>query len=177
MSSVIVSTAIACSAQNPVFNLEGLSGSITADGSSTVSPFTTSAAELFRRAGATNVRVTVAISGTGGGFQRFCKGEIDLADASRPMRNSEAAACKTNNVGSWRAFHVVNDALTVVVNSQTWARCLSTEELKKIWEPGSKVDNCRLRIATRAEFVPLTKKQLKRARTNFALAVKAANRT
>jgi phosphate transport system substrate-binding protein len=58
------------------------------------------------------------------------------------MRNSEALACKTNNVGSWRAFTVANDALTVVVNQQnTWARCLTTAELKKIWEPGSKVNN------------------------------------
>ena len=58
------------------------------------------------------------------------------------MRNSEAQCCKTNNVGSWRAFTVANDALTVVVNQQnTWARCLTVAELKKIWEPGSKVDN------------------------------------
>jgi phosphate transport system substrate-binding protein len=143
-ASAVVSTAVAGSAQNPTFNLKGLSGSITADGSSTVGPYTTAAAELFRRAGATNVRVTVGISGTGGGFQRFCKGEIDLADASRPMRNSEAAGCKTSNVGAWRAFTVANDALTVVVNQQnTWARCLTTAELKRIWEPGSKVDNWR----------------------------------
>ena len=88
------------------------------------------------------MKVTVGISGTGGGFQRFCKGEIDLSNASRPMRISEAQACKTNNVGSWRAFTVANDALTVVVNQQnTWAQCLSVAELKKIWEPGSKVNN------------------------------------
>ncbi|MGH3137488.1 MAG: PstS family phosphate ABC transporter substrate-binding protein [Gaiellaceae bacterium] len=138
----VASTAIAGLAAGPTYNLKKLKGSITADGSSTVGPYTTAAAELFRRAGATGVQVTVGISGTGGGFQRFCKGEIDLSDASRPMRNSEAAACKTNNVGSWRAFTVANDALTVVVNQQnTWARCLTTAELKKIWEPGSKVNN------------------------------------
>ena len=138
----IASAAIAASAAGPTYNLKKLKGSITADGSSTVGPYTTAAAELFRRAGATGVKVTVGISGTGGGFQRFCKGEIDLSDASRPMRISEAAACKTNNVGSWRAFTVANDALTVVVNQQnTWARCLTVAELKKIWEPGSKVDN------------------------------------
>jgi len=126
----------------PTYNLKNLDGSITADGSSTVGPYTTAAAELFRKAGATNVKVTVGISGTGGGFQRFCKGEIDLSDASRPMRLSEAQACKTNSVGSWRAFTVANDALTVVVNQQnTWATCLSVAELKKIWEPGSKVSN------------------------------------
>jgi phosphate transport system substrate-binding protein len=128
----------------PTYNLKTLKGSITADGSSTVGPYTTRAAELFRRAGATGVKVTVGISGTGGGFQRFCKGETDLSDASRPMRISEAQSCKTNNVGSWRAFTVANDALTVVVNQQnSWAQCLSVAELKKIWEPGSKVNNWR----------------------------------
>ena len=138
----IASAAIAASAAGPAYNLKKLKGSISADGSSTVGPYTTAAAELFRRAGANGVNVTVGISGTGGGFQRFCKGEIDLSDASRPMRISEAAACKTNNVGAWRAFTVANDALTVVVNQQnTWARCLTVAELKKIWEPGSKVDN------------------------------------
>jgi len=142
---VLASVAVgAASVRNPTFNLRGLSGSITADGSSTVGPYTTAAAELFSRAGASRVRMTVGISGTGGGGQRFCRNEIDLWDASRPMRLSEARACKDNNVGSWRAFTVANDALTVVVNSQnTWATCLSVDELKKIWEPGSKVDNWR----------------------------------
>jgi phosphate transport system substrate-binding protein len=144
VSLVVASVAIAGAAQNPTYNLKNLSGSISADGSSTVGPYTTAAAELFSRAGASKVRITVGISGTGGGFTRFCKGETDLSDASRPMRNTEAAACKTNNIGSWRAFTVANDALTVVVNQQnTWAQCLSVAELKRIWEPGSKVDNWR----------------------------------
>jgi phosphate transport system substrate-binding protein len=144
IATVVASAAIAGSTQGPTYNLKQLRGSITADGSSTVGPYTTAGAELFRRAGASNVRVTVGISGTGGGFQRFCRGEIDLSDASRPMRNTEAAACKTNNIGSWRAFTVANDALSVVTNQQnTWARCLTVAELKKIWEPGSKVDNWR----------------------------------
>jgi phosphate transport system substrate-binding protein len=143
-SLVVASVAIAGAAQNPTYNLKALSGSIVADGSSTVGPYTQAGAELFSRAGASKVKVTVGISGTGGGFQRFCKGEIDLSNASRPMRVSEAQACKTNNVGSWRAFTVANDALTVVVNQQNnWAQCLSVAELKKIWEPGSKVDNWR----------------------------------
>jgi len=124
--------------------LAKLSGTVSADGSSTVGPYTTAAAELFRRAGASKVNVTVGISGTGGGFERFCRGEIDLSDASRPMRVREAAVCKTNNVGSWRAFTVANDALTVVVSrDNTWATCLTVAELKKIWEPGSKVNNWR----------------------------------
>ena len=88
------------------------------------------------------MRITVGISGTGGGFERFCRGETDLSDASRPMKITEAQTCKDNGVGGWRAFTVANDALTVVVNQQnTWATCLSVAELKKIWEPGSKVNN------------------------------------
>ena len=142
LATVVASTAIAGSTAGPTYNLKKLDGSITADGSSTVGPYTTAAAELFRRAGATGVKVTVGISGTGGGFSRFCKGETDLQDASRPMRLSEAKLCKDANIGSWRAFTVANDALTVVVNQQnTWARCLTTAELKKIWEPGSKINN------------------------------------
>jgi phosphate transport system substrate-binding protein len=122
--------------------LAKLRGTITADGSSTVGPYTTAAAELFRRAGASKTNITVGISGTGGGFERFCKGETDLSDASRPMRGTEATNCKNNNIGSWRAFTVANDALTVVVSrDNTWATCLTVAELKKIWEPGSKVNN------------------------------------
>jgi phosphate transport system substrate-binding protein len=134
--------AAGVSVVNPVYNLKTLKGSISADGSSTVGPYTQAAAELFAKAGAKNVRITVGISGTGGGFQRFCKGEIDLSDASRPMKISEAQSCKENSIGAWRAFTVANDSLTVVVNQQnTWAKCLSVEELKKIWNTGSKVDN------------------------------------
>src|SRR5918994_1954364 len=91
VATVVASTAIADSTQTgPTYNLKNLKGYVTADGSSTVGPYTTAAAELFRRAGAGNVQVTVGISGTGGGFQRFCKGEIDLSNASRPMRLTEA---------------------------------------------------------------------------------------
>jgi len=141
---VVVSLAIASVATGagPTYNLKNLRGSVTADGSSTVGPYTTRAAELFAKAGASGVKVTVGISGTGGGFERFCRGEIDLSDASRPMKISEAQKCKDNNIGSWRAFTVANDALTVVVNQQnTWAQCLSVPELKKIWDQGSKVNN------------------------------------
>jgi len=140
IAAVGVLSSVALAATAPPLNK--LKGSVSADGSSTVGPYATAAAELFSRAGAKNVRVTVGISGTGGGFDRFCKGEIDLADASRPMKISEAANCKKNNIGSWRAFTVANDALTVVVNrDNTWATCLSVDELKKIWNTGSKVNN------------------------------------
>ena len=143
-AGVVASLAIVSVATGagPTYNLKNLKGSITVDGSSTVGPYTTAAAELFSRAGASGVKVTVGISGTGGGFQRFCRGEIDLSDASRPMRIAEAQSCKTNNVGSWRAFTVANDALTVVTNQQnTWASCLTVAELKKIWDRSSDVNN------------------------------------
>jgi phosphate transport system substrate-binding protein len=141
LAAVAIMASVAAAA-TPNYNLAKLRGSITADGSSTVGPYTTAAAELFSRAGAKNVRITVGISGTGGGFERFCRGETDLSDASRPMRAREAQVCKDNSIGSWRAFTVANDALTVVVNrSNTWATCLTVPELKKIWEPGSKVNN------------------------------------
>jgi phosphate transport system substrate-binding protein len=140
--AVSLAAAGTAAAPAPAWDYAKLKGTITADGSSTVGPYTTAAAELFARAGAKNVRITVGISGTGGGFERFCRGETDLSDASRPMRIREAQVCRDNEVGSWRAFTVANDALTVVVNrSNTWAQCLSVDELKKIWEPGSKVSN------------------------------------
>jgi phosphate transport system substrate-binding protein len=120
--------------------VDALGGTITADGSSTVGPYTQAAAELFQKKNP-GVRVTVGISGTGGGFERFCRNETDLSDASRPIRGSEAANCVKNGV-KYSAFTVANDALTVVVNRQaTWVKCLSVADLKKIWEPGSKVNN------------------------------------
>jgi phosphate transport system substrate-binding protein len=117
-----------------------LSGRIEADGSSTVGPFTTAAAERFQRANP-DVRITVGVSGTGGGFERFCRGETDLSNASRPIKDEEEEICERNGV-EYGEFHVANDALTVVVNAQNdWAPCLTVGELKKIWEPGSKVDS------------------------------------
>jgi phosphate transport system substrate-binding protein len=117
-----------------------VSGTLTADGSSTVGPFTTAAAEGFRR-GNRGARITVGISGTGGGFERFCKGETDMSNASRPIRYSEAKRCQDAGI-RYIQFLVANDGLSVVVNrSNTWANCLTTAELKKIWDRGSKIDN------------------------------------
>ena len=117
-----------------------LKGSITADGSSTVGPWTTAAAEMYRKV-QPGVRVTVGISGTGGGFERFCRGEIDLADASRPIRSAEYARCQQAGI-KWVAFTVANDGISLVTSRQnTWVDCLTTAELKKIWNTGSKVDN------------------------------------
>ena len=117
-----------------------LKGTISADGSSTVGPWTIAAAEMYRKV-QPKVRVTVGISGTGGGFERFCRGETDLSDASRPIKSSEYAQCQKNGI-KWVAFTVANDGITLVTSKQnTWATCLTTAELKKIWNTGSKVDN------------------------------------
>ena len=120
--------------------VSALSGTVTADGSSTVGPYAIAAAEGFQKKNP-KARVTVGISGTGGGFERFCRNETDLSNASRPMKSSEAVLCKEAGV-KWVAFTVANDGLSVVVNRQnTWVNCLTVAELKKVWEPGSKVNN------------------------------------
>jgi phosphate transport system substrate-binding protein len=119
-----------------------LKGTITSDGSSTVGPWTTAAAEMYRKV-QPNVRITVGISGTGGGFERFCRGEIDLSNASRPIKSSEYATCRQNGV-KWVAFTVANDGISLVTSrDSTWVDCLTTAELKRIWNTGSKVDNWR----------------------------------
>ena len=112
-----------------------LSGSVRVDGSSTVAPLSSVAAELFAEE-APEVNVTVGTSGTGGGFEKFCNGETDVNDASRPIKDAEKAACAANDV-EFTELQVAVDALTVVVNTEnTWAKCLTVEQLKKMWEPG-----------------------------------------
>ena len=118
----------------------GVAGRIQADGSSTVGPFTTRAAERFQQENS-DVQVTVGVSGTGGGFERFCAGETDLSNASRPIKDEERQACERQGV-EYVEFQVANDALTVVVNTDNdWATCLTIDELEKIWAPGSQVNN------------------------------------
>ena len=117
-----------------------LSGTINIDGSSTVAPLSEAAAELFQEQNS-GVRVTVGTSGTGGGFEKFCAGETDISDASRAIEADETKACESKGI-KYEEVQVANDGLSVVVNNQnTWANCLTTAQLKKIWEPGSKVDN------------------------------------
>jgi phosphate transport system substrate-binding protein len=117
-----------------------LSGRIEADGSSTVGPFTTAAAERFQRQHP-GVQITVGVSGTGGGFERFCRDETDLSNASRPVKDEETNVCDQKGI-EFVEFQVANDALTVVVNRQNdWVDCLTVDELKRIWAPGSKVSN------------------------------------
>jgi len=120
------------------FEEEALSGRIQADGSSTVAPLVTLAAERFRKQ-EPGVKISVGVSGTGGGFERFCAGETDLSDASRAIEDEEKAACEKKHI-QFRELQVANDGLTVVVNPDNdWVDCLTVDQLKKIWEPGSKV--------------------------------------
>ncbi|MGN2642099.1 MULTISPECIES: PstS family phosphate ABC transporter substrate-binding protein [Nocardia] len=117
-----------------------LSGPVVIDGSSTVEPLSVAAGKLFT-AEHPQVQVEVTASGTGGGFKKFCAGQIDISDASRPMSGAESTACGQHGV-IFSALQVANDALTVVVNKDnTWATCLTVAQLKKMWEPGSTVRN------------------------------------
>jgi phosphate transport system substrate-binding protein len=118
-----------------------LSGKVEADGSSTVGPLTTAAAELFR-AEQPGVNVTVGISGTGGGFERFCNEETDISDASRPIKeDEEAPLCREKGI-EYTEIQVATDALTVVVNRENdWVDCLTIDQLNAVWAPDSKVDS------------------------------------
>ena len=123
-----------------VAGAQAIRGTVQSDGSSTVAPFAQAAAESFERK-YSGARVVVGVSGTGGGFERFCKNETDLSNASRPIRLSEAAKCHDAGVG-YIQFLVANDGISVVVNRQnTWVNCLTTAELKKIWDRGSNVNS------------------------------------
>lgn len=116
---------------------------IAIDGSSTVFPITEAVAEEFQKSQGGRVRVTVGVSGTGGGFKKFCRGETDLSGASRPILQKEIEACKAAGI-RYIELPVAYDALTVVVNPQnTWAKNLTVAELKKMWEPAAqgKVNN------------------------------------
>lgn len=112
------------------------SGQVRADGSSTVAPLTSAAAELFRSENP-NVNVTVATSGTGGGFEQFCSGNTDISNASRPISDEEKARCQSAGI-EFTELVVANDALTVVVNpANDWADCLTVEQLEAMWSPES----------------------------------------
>lgn len=111
-------------------------GAIKIDGSSTVYPITEAVAEEFRTS-QPDVKITVGVSGTGGGFNKFGRGEIDINNASRPIKEQEAAEGKKNNVG-FVELKVAYDGLVVVVSKQnTWVNGLTVGELKKIWEPAA----------------------------------------
>ena len=119
-----------------------LSGLIKVDGSSTVFPVTARAAEAYM-ATAPGVRIAVGVSGTGGGFGKFVRREIDISNASRPIKAGEVEKAEAAGIG-FIELPVAYDGLVVAVNpGATWVDCLSVEELKRMWEPGSDIDNWR----------------------------------
>jgi phosphate transport system substrate-binding protein len=110
--------------------------SITIDGSSTVFPVTEAIAEEFRNE-SPRTNVTIGVSGTGGGFQKFGRGEIDVANASRPIKEDEKTIATNNNI-NFVELEVAYDGLAVVINPENdWVDCITVEQLKKIWEPGA----------------------------------------
>jgi len=114
----------------------GLKGRVTVDGSSTVYPITEAVAEEFQTQN-NDVRVTVGISGTGGGFKKFTRGETDISDASRPIKSSEHEAAAKNKI-EYIELPVAFDGLAVMVHpSNTWAESMTVAELKKLWEPAA----------------------------------------
>jgi phosphate transport system substrate-binding protein len=123
----------------PTTGLDGLTGTVTVDGSSTVFPVTEAVAEEFQIATKQGVKVTVGISGTGGGFKKFARGETDISDASRPILKEEVEATKAENI-EYIELPVCFDALTVVVNPGCdWIEndTINVADLKKMWEPAA----------------------------------------
>ena len=113
-----------------------LTGTIKVDGSSTVFPVTEAVAEEFRGVHP-EVKVTIGVSGTGGGFKKFSRGETNISNASRPIKDKEKAACAENNI-NYLELEVAYDGLAVLVNPENdWVKSFTIEELKKIWEPSA----------------------------------------
>ncbi|MEO6163397.1 MAG: substrate-binding domain-containing protein, partial [Candidatus Binatia bacterium] len=110
---------------------------IRIDGSSTVFPITEAVAEEFQKAKKGKIKVTVGISGTGGGFKKFCRGETDISDASRPILKIEIDTCKQSGI-QFIELPVAYDALTVIINPKNdWVKSLNVPDLKKMWEPSA----------------------------------------
>ena len=117
-------------------DVSALSGEVVSDGSSTVGPLTQAVAEEFNGQ-APDVQISVDISGTGGGFERFCAGGTDVQNASRAIAADEIATCAENGV-DWYEFEVAYDGLTVVTNPEnTWLTCITTDQLTRLWQKES----------------------------------------
>ena len=145
LSILMVSLLIiaGCSSADSDLNTENddnLTGTVEVDGSSTVYPISEAVAEEFNKL-YPNVRVNVGVSGTGGGFKRFTLGETDISNASRPMKDKEAKNAEENGI-HYVELRLGTDGLSVMVNNDNdFVDCLTTDELKQIWEPGSEIDN------------------------------------
>ena len=109
---------------------------IKVDGSSTVFPITEAIAEEFQKSKSGAIQVTVGISGTGGGFKKFCRGETDVQDASRPITKEEMATCREAGINYYE-FPIAYDAITIVVHPSNPLNEISVADLKKMWEPGA----------------------------------------
>lgn len=134
---IIVGSCVFC------FNLAHSSPIVRIDGSSTVYPITEAVAEDFQIAKRGAIRVTVGISGTGGGFKKFCRDELDIVNASRPITELEMESCRKAGV-QYVEMPIAIDALTVVVNPRnTWSRTMTVDELRQFWEPAAqgKINN------------------------------------
>ena len=133
----LLAAAIATAAALSLAPRAALAETIKIDGSSTVFPITEAVAEEFQIQKRGKVRVTVGVSGTGGGFKKFCRGETDISDASRPILAAEMEACRAAGI-KYYELPIAYDALTIVVNPQnTWLAQATTAELKKMWEPAA----------------------------------------
>jgi len=127
LGAVVATTGAACAA---------FEGAVSLDGSSTVYPISEAVGEEFQGANP-KAKITIGIAGTGGGFQRFCAGEIDIADASRAIKPTEADACKAKSI-EYIELPIAYDGLAVVVNAgNTWADCITTKELNVLWAPAA----------------------------------------
>jgi phosphate transport system substrate-binding protein len=115
-----------------------LSGQIAIDGSSTVAPFAEAAAELFQEENS-GVQITVGTSGTGGGFEKFCAGETDVSNASRAIKDDEEVPICEENAVEYSEVQVANDGIAVATSKNLAVDCLTTDQLKQIWNKGSKV--------------------------------------
>ena len=135
-NSVKSSTSLTLAAKP---NKDSLTGVVEIDGSSTVYPISEAIAEEFSKE-YKKVRVNVGVSGTGGGFKRFTIGETDISDASRPIKDKEAIKAGENNIDFYE-LRLGDDGISVIVNPDNdFVDCLTIEELKMIWEPGSTIN-------------------------------------
>jgi phosphate transport system substrate-binding protein len=116
-----------------------LSGTISIDGSSTVQPFAEAAGELFKEENS-GIDVTVGAAGTSGGFEKFCAGETDISDASRPIEPEEEKLCQEGGV-EYTEVQVANDGIAIVTNPAVEISCLTVDQLAQLWEPDSEITN------------------------------------
>jgi phosphate transport system substrate-binding protein len=138
-SAALILALSACGGGDAGGSGDGASGSVTIDGSSTVFPMSDAAGELLNEDNP-DIKVSVSESGTGGGFEKFCAGQTDISDASRPIEDDEIAACEQEGI-EYTELQVATDALTMVVHPDLDVDCLTVDQIKTLWGPDSKATN------------------------------------